>query len=122
LLVALSVLIVDDHAGFRTMARLLLEDQGCRVVGEAADGRTAIAAAAALHPHVVLLDIGLPDMDGFAVAKAIHDQESPGQDVVLCSSRSEAEYRAAVARSSARGFNAKSDLSASALLRLVRPD
>ena len=64
----LTVLIVDDHAGFRHFARGLLEAAGISVVGEAGDGRSALDAAARLRPGLVLLDIMLPDIDGFAVA------------------------------------------------------
>src|SRR5262245_9436382 len=63
-----TVLIVDDHPGFRTLARALLDSEGFAVVGEAEDGTTAIDAVQALRPSVVLLDIQLPDLDGFEVA------------------------------------------------------
>ena len=62
---AKTVLVVDDHAGFRSRARLLLEADGYEVVGEAADGTSALAASRRLHPEVVLLDVQLPDLDGF---------------------------------------------------------
>jgi Xaa-Pro aminopeptidase len=70
---ALSVLIVDDHAGFRSFARALLESHRFRVVGEASDARSALDAAARLHPDVVLLDVQLPDGDGFAVAEWLRE-------------------------------------------------
>ncbi len=63
-----TILIVDDHAGFRHQARALLEADGFVVIGEADDGATGLAAARALRPDLVLLDIGLPDIEGFAVA------------------------------------------------------
>ena len=65
------VLIVDDHAPFRALARRLLTADGFDIVGEAADGASAIDAARALHPDVVLLDVQLPDVDGFRVAQAL---------------------------------------------------
>ena len=68
-----TLLIVDDHAGFRTFARALLESEGYDVVGEAADGASAVAAARRLRPAIVLLDIALPDIDGFAVCEQITD-------------------------------------------------
>lgn len=112
------VLIVDDHASFRSIARRLLVADGFTVVGEAADGRDAISAAHALAPDVVLLDIQLPDIDGFAVAEVLAaDDAAPA--VVLVSSRSRADYGSQVARSPARGFLAKSDLSGDALRRLL---
>ena len=64
-------LVVDDHAGFRAAARRLLESEGWIVVGEAADGAAALMAAASLRPDMVLLDIGLPDIDGFEVAEGL---------------------------------------------------
>ena len=67
----MSVLIVDDHRPFRVNARQLLEAEGFTVVGEAADGREAIEAAQRLEPDVILLDVNLPDMDGFDVADRI---------------------------------------------------
>ena len=64
---AIKVLIVDDHPSFRASARMLLECEGYEVVGEAADGKAALAEVARLSPDVVLLDVGLPDLDGFEV-------------------------------------------------------
>ena len=63
-----SVLIVDDHPSFRATARLLLESEGFEVVGEAADGAAGLREARALEPDLVLLDVQLPDIDGFEVA------------------------------------------------------
>ena len=106
------IVVVDDHAGFRGTVRRLLEADGWEVVGEAADGRSAIGCVEALRPDVVLLDIGLPDLDGFAVA----DRIGPcGPAVVLVSSRDAAAYGGRIARSPARGFLAKADLDIGAL-------
>jgi CheY-like chemotaxis protein len=116
-LVTRSVLIVDDHAEFRRMARTLLEAAGFAVVGEAADGQSALTEAARLHPGLVLLDIRLPDLDGFEVA----DRLARGADppvVVLTSSRPESTYRRRLAGSRAAGFIAKSELSGAALAAL----
>ena len=66
-----TVLIVDDHEAFRQSASALLEAEGFDVVGQAADGPEAIAEAERLRPEVVLLDIQLPDLDGFAVAERL---------------------------------------------------
>src|SRR5688572_8826307 len=63
------VLIVDDHDGFRAVARTLLESEGFDVVGEAADGVEAVRATERLTPALVLLDVHLPDEDGFAVTE-----------------------------------------------------
>src|SRR4051794_41278291 len=66
-----TLLIVDDHATFRATARALLEIDGWEVVGEAGDGTSGLEAAASLHPDVVLLDVRLPDMNGFSVAERL---------------------------------------------------
>ena len=112
------VLIVDDHAGFRGFARRLLEAGGYSVVGEAADGASAIAAVEELRPELVLLDVVLPDTDGFAVAERLAENgESPV--VVLTSSREAADFGQRLTRSSARGFVHKDELSGAALDKLT---
>jgi DNA-binding NarL/FixJ family response regulator len=116
--VAATVLIVDDHAGFRSFARALLEAEGYDVVGEATDGASALAAVRALAPEVVLLDVALPDMDGFAVCDALL-QDGHGPAVVLTSSRDVSAYRRRLEQSRARGFIAKSELSGPALAALA---
>lgn len=113
-----KVLIVDDHAGFRSMVRALLEANGFEVVGEAADGASAIARADALRPDLVLLDIQLPDFDGFAVCHRLERQADP-PIVVLISTRAASFYRRRLAGSSARGFIPKDELTASGLLALL---
>ena len=86
-----TVLIVDDHGGFRESARALLEAEGFTVVGCAADGAAALAAVQRLRPEVVLLDVQLPDLDGFAVAEQLAAVPGPPR-VVLISSRDAAAY------------------------------
>src|SRR6266498_5189379 len=82
-----TVLIVDDHGAFRAAAHALLEASAFDVVGEAADGASALAAVAEVSPDIVLLDIQLPDLDGFAVAERLADDHAP-LAIVLTSSRS----------------------------------
>jgi two-component system nitrate/nitrite response regulator NarL len=113
------VLIVDDHAGFRSMARRLLIAGDYDVVGEAADGTEAIHEVRKLRPDVVLLDIQLPDLDGFEVAQALADQQEPPV-IVLISSRARTDYGTRVADSGVHGFIGKADLSARTLRRLLR--
>ena len=96
-----TVLVVDDHAGFRELARTLLEDGGYAVVGEAGDGATALRAARTLHPDAVLLDVHLPDMDGFAVAAALAREEPAPRVVLTSADADEARRLAAAARGSA---------------------
>lgn len=115
---ARTVLIVDDHPSFRATARMLLEADGFRVVGEAHDGAAGLAAAGDLEPDVVLLDVNLPDLDGFAVAARLTGR--PGApDVVLVSSRDAGDFGPLVKGSGARGFVAKAELSGAAIERLV---
>jgi DNA-binding NarL/FixJ family response regulator len=114
------LLIVDDHAAFRGFARRLLSLDGFEVVGEAADGAEAISATQLLRPDVVLLDVQLPDLDGFRVAEALTARDG-APDVVLVSSRSRDDYGARVAQSNARGFVAKADLSGDTLRRALHP-
>ena len=112
------MLIVDDHPGFRDLARKLLEGAGYDVVGEAADGASALAAVARLKPSVVLLDVQLPDVDGFDVTRQLAgDADAPA--VVLISSRDVSAYRRRLADTTARGFIAKSELSGAALAALL---
>ena len=116
---ARTVLIVDDHPSFRTSARRVLNADGYRVVGEAHDAGSGIAAARALRPDIVLLDVHLPDLDGFEVAAALtRPHEAP--IVVLTSSRDGRDFNGMVARSGARGFIAKAELSGAALDALLR--
>jgi DNA-binding NarL/FixJ family response regulator len=113
-----TVLIVDDHDAFRESASALLEAEGFAVVGEAADGSAAIPETERLRPHVVLLDIQLPDIDGFAVAERLSAVPEPPR-VVLISSREAMSYGARLENTPARGFIAKRELSGATLAALV---
>jgi DNA-binding NarL/FixJ family response regulator len=114
-----TVLVVDDHASFRAAATALLEAEGFTVVGGAGDGAEALAQVGALRPDVVLLDVQLPGVDGFEVARRLAALAAPPA-VLLISSRAAAEYGDQVARSPARGFLDKRALSGAALTRLLR--
>ena len=115
----MSVLIVDDHPSFRAIARRLFKAAGFDVVAEAPDGREAIAAAQRLKPDLVLLDVQLPDLDGFEVAARLAES---GLDsvVVLTSSRAATDYAPLLTRSPARAFIPKAELSGAALAALLR--
>jgi DNA-binding NarL/FixJ family response regulator len=117
--VSTSVLIVDDHPSFRASARRMLEASGYSVIGEAADGETAIAVAGALDPDLILLDVQLPDLDGFEVATRIAALAGQAPAIVLTSSRERSDFGAAVAESPVRGFIAKSELSGETLAELA---
>ena len=75
-----TVLIVDDHPSFRASARRMLEADGYQVVGEAADASSAVDAVRELQPDVVLLDIRLPDADGFQVAELTSRERRGARD------------------------------------------
>jgi DNA-binding NarL/FixJ family response regulator len=111
------VLIVDDHEPFRAVARELLEGAGYVVAGEAADATGALAAVEAERPDVVILDVQLPDSDGFAVAAALAAAGGPA--VILISSRAADDYGRRIAACGARGFIPKSKLSAAAFAALL---
>jgi DNA-binding NarL/FixJ family response regulator len=116
---AATVLIVDDHPTFRRFARQLLEEAGYTVVGEAADGASALEAAWLLEPAIVLLDVLLPDVSGFAVAEELATR-SPTPQIVLVSSRSAADFGAALDRAPARRFVTKHEFTAASLPALLR--
>lgn len=111
---ATTALIVDDHELFRASARLLLQAEGFAVVGEAADGNSAVAQASRLSPDVVVLDVQLPDTTGFEVARRLFASGFAGR-IVLVSSRRASDYGDQVDASGAAGFVAKDELSGQAL-------
>ena len=112
-----TVFIVDDHPSFRACARMILEADGFTVIGEAEDGAAALSSLGELSPDLVLLDIQLPDMDGFAVLEQLGADAPP---VVLVSSRDASDYDGLIRRSRARGFIAKAELSGTAVRSLLR--
>jgi DNA-binding NarL/FixJ family response regulator len=118
-----TVVIADDHPSFRASARAILESEGFEVIGEAEDGAGAIAAVRELAPDVLLLDVQLPDMDGFAVCRQCEvDGGLNGGapvSVVLVSSRDACDYGGLIEQSGARGFIAKAELSGAALADLL---
>lgn len=112
------VLIVDDHAAFRAWARAVLTADGYDVVGEAADGGEALSAAHLLSPDLALVDIQLPDIDGFEVARLLHSRgERPR--VILISSREAEDYGGLVEESPASGFLPKAQLSGTSVRLLL---
>jgi DNA-binding NarL/FixJ family response regulator len=115
---ARTVLIVDDHAGFRAAARAVLEAEGFDVVGESSTGVEALEAVARVRPTLVLLDIGLPDLDGIEVAGILTTADR-GLAVVLVSSRDASDYPPHLERCGARGFIPKAELSGAAVAALT---
>ena len=113
-----TVLIVDDHAGFRRAARTLLEAEGYAVTGESATGTEALEAVERLRPELVLLDIGLPDVDGVEISARLTALD-PTQVIVLTSTRDVTECAPLCKSCGARGFIAKSELTGEALAALA---
>jgi DNA-binding NarL/FixJ family response regulator len=114
------ILVVDDHDGFRAAASTLLAAAGYVVVGEAVDGPTALEQARLLRPDVLLLDIQLPGVDGFAVAEELATAQ-PRLQVVLVSSHDAEAYGERLTSAPVAGFLAKSHLSGDALAELLDP-
>ena len=114
----MKVLIVDDHPSFRASARRMLEAEGYDVVAEAGTGAEALQAAHTWRPELVILDVHLPDVQGFDVAERLGVNGS-APAVVLTSSRDASDFGPLIERSGARGFIPKSDLSGEALRRIL---
>ena len=118
--VTVRVLIVDDQEPFRMAARMVVEaTEGFEVVGEAENGVSALRAAKELHPDLVLLDVQLPDFDGFEVAARLAQANGGSPDIVLTSSRDASDFGPLIAQSGARGFVPKAELSGGALATLI---
>ena len=115
---ATTVLIVDDHPSFRASARMLLEAEGYEVVGEAEDGRRRSPPRRELQPDLVLLDVQLPDLDGFEISSRLVES-APAPAVILVSSRDGSDYGSLAGDSGARGFIPKAELSAAAVEALL---
>jgi two-component system response regulator EvgA len=89
------------------------------VVGEAQDGREALALVDELGPEIVLLDVQLPDLSGFEVAEQLRQRNGAAPSVVLVSSRDAADYGGLIAACGARGFVPKGELTGAAVRTLV---
>jgi DNA-binding NarL/FixJ family response regulator len=113
-----TVLIVDDHPAFRRAARAILEAEGFDVVAESATGTEALEAVEQFRPALVLLDIGLPDLDGITVAGRMTTADR-SLAVVLTSSRDACDYSVALETCGARGFIPKADLSGAAVAAIA---
>lgn len=115
-----SVLVVDDDPAFRRLAQRILEAFGLAVAGEAASAASAISVAGTLRPDSVLVDVGLPDRDGIALAREL--TALPWRPrVVLTSSNAEAATASEVHSSGAEAFVPKNELPSAALDDLLGP-
>lgn len=99
-----EILLADDHAIVRDGLRMLLEAQGdMKVVGTAADGREAVRQVRQLRPHVVVMDIGMPELNGIEAARAICEA-APDTRVLILSMESSPEHVYRALQSGARGY------------------
>jgi two-component system nitrate/nitrite response regulator NarL len=115
-----TVLVVDDDAGFRRVARCLLTTRGLVVVADVASGEAALAAVRRHRPDGVLLDLNLPDRDGLSVTRALA-RRPDAPSVVLTSTDAAGYPEAALTACGARAFVMKDRLAEADLLRLFSP-
>jgi len=113
-----TILIVEDHPSFLAVARFLLETDGFVVVGVATDGASAVRETLRVSPEIVLLDVSLPDMDGFEVASQLRAAGASSR-IVFTSSRDGSDFGSKIADSGGSGFIAKAELSGEVLRALV---
>jgi DNA-binding NarL/FixJ family response regulator len=100
----IRVLLADDHQLMRSGIRLMLEREGdLTVVGEASDGREAVALAKSLKPDVVIMDIGMANLNGIEAARQM-TQERPELAVMMLSMHSDESYVLRALRAGARGY------------------
>ena len=121
MIASMDVVIADDHPQFRSATRLMLESAGYDVIGEASDAEEAVAECHRLHPDLLILDVQLPDYDGFAVADELsHDTDAP--TIVLVSNREASDYGTLIDDAKIAGFISKIDFSEPALRALIGED
>ena len=113
-----SILVVDDDVAVRGLVVRILRSWGHAVIGEAGSVAEALSRADALRPDTVLVDIGLPDGDGFALTRQLR-AKSWAMRVVLFSSDADRANAAAAERAGAIGFLPKDEMSSPALRRLI---
>jgi DNA-binding response OmpR family regulator len=108
------IVIVDDDPSFLATVRVLLEAEGFAVVGEALTGLDGVTVATRLDPDIVLVDVNLPDIDGFEVVKRLAGRDG-APPVVLTSSRSATDFGNLIDESRARAYITKADITGEAL-------
>ena len=115
---ALSVIVVDDQAPFRMAARAVIRrSDGFELVGEAENGLLALELANEVHPHVVLMDINMPEMGGIEATKRIVEV-LPSTFIILCSTYEIGDLPPDATTSGARAYVNKEKLGAKTLQRL----
>ncbi|TVQ62849.1 MAG: DNA-binding response regulator [Phycisphaerales bacterium] len=113
-----SVMIVDDHAMILAGIRSILEHtEGISVVGQATDGREAVALASRLAPDVVLMDVGMPELNGVEATRKIHALD-PKIAIIALSMHSDQRYVTGMLDAGARGYLLKT-CEADELLRAI---
>ena len=106
---ALRILIADDHSVVRAGLRSLLESHpGWEVCAEAADGREAVEKAAKLKPHVAVLDIGMPLLNGVEATRQIR-KSSPNTEILVLTMHESEDLVQQVTEAGARGYILKDD-------------
>jgi two-component system response regulator EvgA len=113
-----TILIIDDDSRFGVQVGELLTADGFVVIGQAVDGPSGLEAARSLRPEFVLVDIGLPDMDGFEVARRL-SADGWRPQVILTSSRDARAYGRRLASVACLGFIPKERVSGDAIRALV---
>ena len=115
----IDVMIVDDHPVFRQGLRnLLAQEEGLHVVGEAADGASAVSTAEQHHPDVVIMDINLPQLNGLQATRALKAR-SPGTRVIMLTGYDDEEQIYHAIRAGASAYHAK-DVEPERLIDLIR--
>ncbi len=114
------ILVIDDNTAFRGAVSQLLESGGFVVVAGAATGASGVQLARNHEPDLVIVDVQLPDSDGFDVAEQLAGLD-PAPQVILTSSLDSSDFGALVRESPARGFIPKAELSARAIEALLEP-
>lgn len=99
----IRILLADDHTVIRAGLRLVLEQQDFAVVGEAGDGREAVALAEKLKPDVLVMDIGMPSLNGIEASRQVH-QQFPEIAIVILSMHSDEGYILRALRAGARAY------------------
>jgi DNA-binding NarL/FixJ family response regulator len=116
-----TLVVVDDHAGFRQAVRTMLTAAGWQVIGEVSTGAAASDMVMRLAPDLVLLDVVLPDTDGFAVAERLVAAGCRSA-VVLISGHDRSDFEGRLRAAPVRGFLAKEMISGQALAQLLDGD
>jgi DNA-binding NarL/FixJ family response regulator len=102
-----SILLADDHALIRQGLKALLERQGCRIVGEAADGQEAIRSVENVQPEIAILDISMPILNGIDAARALK-KSAPKTKIILLTKHDEDQYVTEAMRAGVKGYVLKS--------------